>query len=62
MKMKEKMDEEDEISCFLISNFDVYLFFNFIPLYFFVFCFGPCNIVRDHLSQHISVFCHVSCR
>jgi len=30
--------------------------FNFIPLYLFVFGFGPCTIVRDHLSRHISIF------
>jgi len=56
-KTKNEKVHMDEIkNTYIIVNFKFcnFLIFNFVPLEFFVFGFGLCNIVRDYRKDHLN--------
>ena len=48
------MKEEDDKNV-------VYQFLDLVPARLLFFDFGPFNFVIQHMEQHISVVCHVTC-
>jgi len=55
MKFDEGEEKKEENEVF-------YEFLGLVPLRILFFDFGPSNFVTQHMEQHISVVCHVTCR